>query len=160
APGLRPQSTGALYVDPEGTTWFAPSEGGLRWRKGKNTGVVAAAGLSKDIVYSISGGGNNELWVGRQRGGVTRLSDVTGLITAKTYRQSDGLPQNAVYAVHQNRDGSVWSATLSGGVSEYRGSHFTTYTTANGLASNTVSSIAEGADGTMWFGTAHGLSAL
>ena len=159
AAGLRPQSAGALYVDPEGTIWFAPSEGGLRWRRGENTGVVAAAGLREDIVYSISSGGKNELWVGRQRGGLTRLSSVNGLVTAKTYRRSDGLPQNAVYAVHQNRDGSLWSATLSGGVSEYRGGRFTTYTTANGLASNTVSSIAEGADGTTWFGTAQGLSA-
>ena len=122
--------------------------------------MVSAAGLSQDIVYSISGSGKDELWVGRQRGGLTHLSLVNGSITTRTYTQADGLPQNGVYAVHQNRDGSVWSATLSGGVSEYKDSHFTTYTTANGLASNMVSSIAEGVDGTMWFGTPTGLSGL
>jgi len=122
--------------------------------------MIAAAGLSQDIVYSIGGNGKNELWVGRQRGGLTHLSDVNSSIISTTYTQAEGLPQNSVYAVHQNRDGSVWSATLSGGVSEYKGSHFTTYTTANGMASNTVSSIAEGADGTMWFGTPNGLSGL
>jgi len=158
--GLKSQTIGALYVDPEDKTWFAPSEGGLRWRKGGNSGVVAAAGLSQDIVYSISGSAKNDLWVGRQRGGLTHLSNVNGSITTRTYTQADGLPQNGVYAVHQNRDGSVWSATLSGGVSEYKGGHFTTFTTANGMASNTVSSIAEGADGTTWFGTPNGLSRL
>ena len=157
---LKSQSTGALYVDAEGKTWFAPTEGGLRWLKGGKSEAVVVAGLGQDIVYSISSSGKNELWVGRQRGGLTHLSDVNGSIIAKTYTQSDGLPQNAVYAVHQNRDGSVWSATLSGGVSEYNGQHFTTYTTANGLASNKVSSIAEGNDGTMWFGTPNGLSEL
>jgi ligand-binding sensor domain-containing protein/signal transduction histidine kinase len=160
AAGLKSQSMGALYVDPEDKTWFAPSEGGLRWRKGGKGGVVAAAGLSRDIVYSLSSSGKNELWVGRQRGGLTHLSNVNGSITTRTYTQSDGLPQNGVYAVHQNRDGSVWSATLSGGVSEFKNSHFKTYTAANGLASNRVSSIAEGADGTMWFATPNGLSGL
>jgi ligand-binding sensor domain-containing protein/signal transduction histidine kinase len=158
--GLKSQGTGALYVDPEDKTWFAPSQGGLRWRKGGSAGVVAAAGLSQDIVYSISSNEKNELWVGRQRGGLTHLSNVNGSITTRTYTQADGLPQNSVYAVHQNRDGSVWSATLSGGVSKYKAGQFTTYTTADGLASNTVNSIAEGADGTMWFGTPNGLSAL
>jgi len=160
APGLKSQSTGALYVDQEDKTWFAPSEGGLRWRKGGKGGVVVATGLNQDVVYSISSSRKNELWVGRQRGGLTHMTEVNGSITAKTYTQADGLPQNGIYAVHQNRDGSVWSATLSGGVSEYNGSHFTTYTTANGMASNTVSSIAEDADGTMWFGTPNGLSEL
>ena len=160
AAGLKSQSTGALYVDPGGRTWFAPSEGGLRWLKGGKSEVIAVAGLSEDVVYSISSSGRNELWVGRQRGGLTHLNDVNGSIIAKTYTQSDGLPQNAVYAVHQNRDGAIWSATLSGGVSEFNGHYFTTYTTANGLASNRVSSIAEGNDGTMWFGTTNGLSEL
>jgi len=122
--------------------------------------VVLAAGLSQDFVYSISGSGKNELWVGRQRGGLTHLANINGSIIAKTYTQADGLPQNGVYAVHENRDGSVWSATLNGGVSEYKDHHFTTYTTANGLASNRVSSIAEGTDGTMWFGSPDGLSEL
>jgi ligand-binding sensor domain-containing protein len=122
--------------------------------------VVVATGLNQDVVYSISSSRKNELWVARQRGGLTHLTEVNGSITAKTYTLADGLPQNGIYAVHQNRDGSVWSATLSGGVSEYNGSHFTTYTTANGIASNTVSSIAEDAGGTMWFGTPNGLSEL
>jgi len=160
AADLKSQSVGALYVDQDGKTWFAPGEGGLCWRKGLNGGVIAAAGLSRDIVYSIATGGKNELWVGRQRGGLTHLSDVNGSISSRTYKQSDGLPKNGVYAVHQNRDGSVWSAMLSGGVSEYKSRRFRNYTTANGLASNTVSSIAEGADGTMWFGTPNGLSGL
>jgi ligand-binding sensor domain-containing protein/signal transduction histidine kinase len=160
AVGLKSQSMGALYVDPEDKTWFAPNEGGLRWWKGVKGGVVAAAGLRQDTVYSISSSGKNNLWVGRRWGGLTHLSDVNGSITTRTFTKSDGLPQNSVYAVHQNRDGSVWSATLSGGVSEYKNGHFTTYTTANGLASNTVSSIAEGPDGTMWFGTPNGLSGL
>jgi ligand-binding sensor domain-containing protein/signal transduction histidine kinase len=157
---LQSQSMGALFVDPEDKIWFAPNEGGLRWGKGGNGGVVAAAGLNQDNVYSITSSGKNELWVGRQRGGLTHLRLDHGAFTAKTYTRADGLAQDSVYAVYEDHRRTVWSGTLNAGVSELRNGHFTTYTTANGLASNTVSSIAEGADGTMWFGTPNGLSGL
>src|SRR5262249_44018451 len=119
-----------------------------------------AAELNHDVVYSIAGGEKNELWLGRKRGGLTRLRYVQGSLTAKTYTHADGLAQDSVYAVYRGRNGTIWSGTLSGGVSALYHGQFTTYTTANGLASNTVSSIAEEADGTMWFGTPNGVSAL
>lgn len=156
--GMQSESIGALYVDPGDKTWFAPISGGLRWLQGGRGGAIAE--LSRDIVYSITGSGKNDLWVGRQRGGLTHLRFLDGAVTAQTYTQADGLAQNSVYAVYESRDGTAWSGTLSGGVSELRNGRFTTFTTANGLASNTVSSIAEDAGGTMWFGTPNGLSEM
>ena len=157
--GMPSESNGPVYVDSEDRTWFAPSDGGLFWLKDGQVGRVAAAGLDGDVVYSIAGG-KGDVWVGRQRGGLTRLTSRGGALAAQAYTQADGLAQNSVYAVHQSRDGSVWAGTLSGGVSRFAAGRFTTYTTADGLASNTVASILEGADGTMWFATPNGLSAL
>jgi ligand-binding sensor domain-containing protein/signal transduction histidine kinase len=159
ADGLPSESNGPVYVDPGGRTWFAPLEGGLHWLQGGHTGSVTGAGLAHDVVYSISGRGD-ELWVGRQKRGLTLLRRKGNLLTATTYTQAEGLAQNSIYAVHQSRDGTVWAGTLSGGVSQFRDGRFTTYTTANGLSSNTVSSIAEGPDGTMWFATPNGLNEL
>jgi ligand-binding sensor domain-containing protein/signal transduction histidine kinase len=158
--GAHAQSTGAVYVDPEDRIWVAPIDGGLRWLKGEKQGWLTVAGLNRDIVYSVAGDEKKELWLGRQRGGLTRLRYDEGYLTAKTYTHADGLAQNSVYAVYRSQDGTIWSGTLSGGISALREGWFTTYTTANGLASNTVSSIAEEADGTMWFGTPNGVSAL
>jgi len=158
--GPRSQSTGAVSVDSEDRTWVAPIDGGLRWLRGEKQGSVTVAGLDHDIVYSIADGEKNELWLGRQRGGLTRLRYVHGSLVAKTYTKADGMAQDSVYAVYRSRNGTIWSGTLSGGVSALRNGQFTTYTTASGLASNTVSSIAEQADGTMWFGTPNGLSEL
>ena len=157
--GLQSESGGPVYVDQEGRAWFAPFEGGLHWLKGEKTGSVTSDGLSRDVVYSITGS-QNELWIGRQQGGLTHLGYGDGSIMTKTYTQADGLAQNSVYAVHQSREGTVWAGTVSGGVSEYTNRRFTTYTTANGLASNTITAIAEGRDDTMWFATPNGLSAL
>jgi signal transduction histidine kinase/ligand-binding sensor domain-containing protein len=156
---LPSESNGPVYVDSEGRTWIAPSGGGLYWLKGRQVGRVTGAGLDKDVVYSITGG-KGDLWVGRQRGGLTRLRSNGGSFTTETYTRTEGLAQNSVYAVHQNRDGTVWAGTLSGGVSRFKDGKFTTFTIANGLASNTVASIAESSDGTMWFATPNGLSAL
>src|SRR5216683_1975968 len=119
--------------------------------------ILATAG---DGVDDIVGSGKDDVGVGRQQGGLTHLRYSGNSFTAKTYTEADGLAQNSVYAVYRSRDGSVWSGTLSSGVSELKNGHFTNYTTADGLAANTISSIAEGPDGTMWFGTPKGVSAM
>jgi ligand-binding sensor domain-containing protein/signal transduction histidine kinase len=158
-PALKSQKIGPLYVDSHDRIWLAPIAGGLGTLKGGIFQPFHSAGLGRDIVYSIAGSGK-DLWLGRQRGGLTHLRDVHGSLASKSYTQADGLAQNGVYAAYASRDGTIWSGTLSGGVSALRNGHITTYTTANGLASDTVSSIAEDADGTMWFGTPNGLSAF
>jgi len=159
-PNLRSQNMGPLHVDSGGRTWIAPIQGGLRWLKGGKTGVVTADGIANDVVYSIAGTGDNDVWVGRQQGGLVHLRYSGNSFSAKTYTETDGLAQNRVYAVYQSRDGSVWSGTLSSGVSELKNGHFTNYSTRDGLAANTISSIAEGLDGTMWFGTPNGVSSM
>jgi ligand-binding sensor domain-containing protein/signal transduction histidine kinase len=159
-PNLKSQSMGPLHVDSGGRTWIAPSQGGLRWLKGGKGGVVTADGIANDVVYSIAGTGNDDVWVGRQQGGLTHLRSSGNSFTAKTYTQAEGLAQNSVYTVYRTRDGTVWSGTLNSGVSELKNGHFTNYTTTDGLAATTISSIAEGPDGTMWFGTPKGVSAM
>ena len=159
-PDLKSQSMGPLYVDSGGRTWIAPIQGGLRWLKEGKSGFVTADGITNDVVYSIAGTGKDDVWVGRQQGGLTHLRYFGNSFTAKTYTQADGLAQNRVYAVYQSRDGTVWSGTLNSGVSELKNGHFKNYTTTDGLAGNTISSIAESPDGTMWFGTPNGVSAM
>ncbi|HEX5689813.1 MAG TPA: two-component regulator propeller domain-containing protein, partial [Roseiflexaceae bacterium] len=149
------EKSGPLYVNDDGHAWFAPTTGGLCWLDTEgHTRRVAA--LDDDVVYSITGG-DGELWVGRQRSGLTRLR---GTGAAVTYTQADGLAQNSVYAVHRARDGSVWAGTLNGGASRFSNGKFTTFTIADGLASNAVTALLESADGTIWFATPNGLSAL
>ncbi len=53
----------------------------------------------KMVVYSITGR-KGELWLGRQRGGLTQLREEHGSFTAKTHTQANGLAQNSVYSVY------------------------------------------------------------
>jgi ligand-binding sensor domain-containing protein len=159
-PNLKLQSMGPLHVDFGGRTWIAPIQGGLRWLKGGKSVVVTADGIANDVVYSIAGTGKDDVWVGRQRGGLTHLRYSGNSFTAKTYAQTDGLAQDRVYAVYQSSDSTVWAGTLSGGVSRFQNGKFKTFTTADGLSSNTINAIVEDHAGTMWFATPNGLSSL
>jgi ligand-binding sensor domain-containing protein/signal transduction histidine kinase len=159
AEGLPASNFGPVFIDSEHRTWFAPAAGGLYWMKNGRVERVLAKELSGDVVYSIAGR-SGELWIGRQHGGLTRLREAEGSWVASTYTHAQGLAQDSVYAVYPSRDGAIWAATLSGGISRFKDGSFTTYTTAEGLLSNTVAAIAEGHDGVMWFATPNGLSAL
>jgi signal transduction histidine kinase/ligand-binding sensor domain-containing protein len=154
----RFKHNGPVYVDPEGRTWMAPFQGGLYVLQNGQVQPITSI-PSNEVVYSISGR-TDVVWVGRQRGGLTRLRFRNGAIASQSYTTANGLAQNSVYAVHESRDGSVWAGTLNGGVSKFKDGRFTTYTTTNGLASNAVSSIIETRDGTMWFATPGGLSSF
>lgn len=157
--GLPSESNGPVYPESRDRVWFAPIDGGLYSLSGGRPTAVPLAGLPHDVVYSIDGGAGR-LWVGRQHGGLTEFEITQGARALRTYTEADGLAQNSVFAVHRNRDGSVWAGTLSGGASHLLHGQFFNYSVANGLASNTVTSILEASDGTMWFATPQGLSRL
>jgi len=157
--GLPTDGSNPVFVDADKRVWFPPVSGGLWWLKDELHGQVRAGGLDRDVVYSIAGGAG-ELWLGRQRGGLTELRSNAGTWIARTYTHRDGLAQDSVYSLYRAQDGTVWAGTLSAGASRLRNGEFTNFTVNDGLASNTVASILETADGTTWFATPTGLSAF
>jgi ligand-binding sensor domain-containing protein/signal transduction histidine kinase len=157
--GLHSESSGAIYVDPGDRVWYAPIEGGLYWMQGEKSGSITSDLLNQDVIYSIAGN-RDELWIGRQQGGLSRLRYTGSSFATRTYTEADGLAQNSVYTVHQNPDGTVWAGTVSAGVSRFKDSRFATYTVADGLGANSVTSIEDAPNGVMWFGTSGGLTKL
>src|SRR5262249_43871504 len=135
AEGLSSDSVGPIYVDGENRTWFAPINGGLSWlRQGESqavNGTAKQAGLNGDVVYSIAGG-EDGLWIGRQRGGLTHLRPQGTSFAMTAYTAKQGLAQDSVFAVSESRGGDIWAGTLTGGVSQLHDGKFTNYTTANG----------------------------
>ena len=154
--GLPPKNNGPIYADSDGSTWFAPVSGGLYWLKDGHVSHVSSASLDNDVIYSIGGGGG-EIWVGRQRGGLTVLTKNGELFATRTYSLRDGLAQNSVFAVLRDHDGGVWAGTVSAGVSRFKNNVFKSYSTADGLPSNAINSIVEASDGTVWLATPSGL---
>jgi ligand-binding sensor domain-containing protein/signal transduction histidine kinase len=157
--GTASPGGGPVYVDPEGRAWVAPSTGGLYSMFHGKVTRITSDGLDHDVIYSIDGG-PNDLWLGRQRDGLTHLRIENGAVTdSHTYTRTDGLPQNRIFAVHRNPDGSAWAATLNDGICLVRSGKITTFTTASGLPSNSVTAVESTPEAT-WFGTPMGLVRL
>ena len=78
--------------------------------------------------------------------------------TWKHYTYLEGLGNNNVRSIYQDRDGFLWFGTRNGGVSRYDGEAFVNFTTDDGLAHNSVLSIYQDRDGFLWFGTDNGIS--
>lgn len=154
------QQNGPVSADSENRIWFAPAQGGISLLGVDHVQGIKAANFDHVNIYSITGGKNDEIWVGTQQNGLMHFRYGAAVQDAKTYTRIDGLAENSVYSVYQAPDGTVWAGTLTGGVSRFNDGHFVTYTTANGLASNTISSILGTHDGGIWFATPNGLTSL
>jgi signal transduction histidine kinase/ligand-binding sensor domain-containing protein len=156
ADGLPSNNNGPIYTDSKGRTWFAPYTGGLYWLQKGHIEQVSEAGLNHDVVYSICGG-NNEIWLGRQHGGITELIDDGNRFRSKSFTTKNGPSQNAVYSVRLSRDGTVWAATAGTGVLHIDNDKMESITLPPPLSNTAVNSIVEGSDGTIWIGSTVGL---
>ena len=157
--GLPASNSGAIYVDEQGSAWFAPWDGRLFRISNGLVEPITEAGLNDDTVYSIAGSAG-ELWVARKYGGVTRLRPQGSALQSVTYTRRDGLAQDSVYSIYIAPDGTVWAGTLNGGLSRFRSNAWQTFTTRDGLPSNTVSAITGNAAGEVFVGTPNGLAEL
>ncbi|HXS69860.1 MAG TPA: two-component regulator propeller domain-containing protein, partial [Candidatus Polarisedimenticolia bacterium] len=76
---------------------------------------------------------------------------------ARSWRTDNGLPDNAVAAVTQTRDGYLWLGTY-GGLVRFDGSQFTVFNSANepGLQSDRITAVYEDAKNDLWIGHERG----
>ena len=74
----------------------------------------------------------------------------------QNYTSDNGLVQNQVFDIYQDRFGFMWFAS-TGGISRYDGVSFHNYTLKDGLPSLGVKCITEDHDGNLWFGTNNGI---
>jgi signal transduction histidine kinase/ligand-binding sensor domain-containing protein len=76
---------------------------------------------------------------------------------SRSWLTENGLPDNAVTAVVQTRDGYLWVGTY-GGLARFDGARFTVFNSAStpGLQSDRVTSLYEDAQGALWIGHERG----
>ncbi len=203
----------SAMCDKTGSLWFGTNGGGVSRYDGKCfTNFTTAQGLANNVVYSITEDKTGNLWFGTNGGGV---SSYDGSRTnhpcnknkckhdlriqqdlkehnnelAKSFTNfttAQGLANNVVYSITEDKTGNIWFGTNGEGVSRYDGNRveaiergdpiaqgtqqdlkkvngklvksFTNFTTAQGLANNVVYSITEDKTGNLWFGTNGGVS--
>jgi len=75
------------------------------------------------------------------------------VLHAIAFSAKEGLSNNIVRSILEDKSGNLWFGTQRGGVSRFDGINFTHYTKKEGLSNNTVRSILEDKSGNLWFGT-------
>ena len=79
---------------------------------------------------------------------------------SKTYSSTDGLANNIVSSIDQDKNGFLWIGTY-GGISRYDGSEFRTYTMKDGLSFDAVRTVfADKDNDDVWVGTELGLTII
>ncbi|HWD91330.1 MAG TPA: two-component regulator propeller domain-containing protein [Verrucomicrobiae bacterium] len=75
----------------------------------------------------------------------------------RSWKTDNGLPDNAVTAAVQTRDGYLWLGTY-GGLARFDGTRFAIFNNANepGLQSDRITGLYEDAKGILWIGHEHG----
>jgi len=143
-----------LFRDRHGQLWFPDGKGRIAFiRDGQRFDVSLPTAAADDVALSMTEDFDGGLWVATEKSGLLRLrpSRVRALSVA------EGLPNPAVWALLEARDGSVWIGT-DGGVTRWQEGRFSHWTERDGLSRNAVRALAEDADGRIWIGTGSGLN--
>ncbi|HTE52378.1 MAG TPA: two-component regulator propeller domain-containing protein [Kofleriaceae bacterium] len=103
--------------------------------------------------------GDRTMWLATYGGGLKRLDRPTR--GWKTYRRSDGMPSDTLYAIRKDRAGRLWMSSTAGLARlDPRTQQVRVYTTADGLQSDEFSQLLSGEtdDGRFFFGGVNGLN--
>ncbi len=156
-----------IYKDPYGKFWFATSGGGINYlsiKKGEKKIIQHPFSkkliqTSKDYVSSICSVGPNKLWLGTFGSGLIFANLNNNSIRVLT--KKDGLPNNVIYGLLKDDQGSLWFSTNRGiGSYNLATSKINTYTEKNGLVSDEFNSNAvfKTKNGEMFFGGIEGFN--
>ncbi len=175
--GLPANRINTLFEDDAGSLWIGTDKGGLarlrldvpdwleigiategasnynfmhaRWDEVLSISSFASPnGLTYDMVKSLFMDREGNLLIGTDGGGLNLLRD--GKFTM--YTEKVGLPDDFVYAIHEDPFGAMWFSTEKG-VGRLAEGAITTFSAADGLADDHVISIASTPDGSVWMGT-------
>jgi PAS domain S-box-containing protein len=96
-------------------------------------------------------------------GGVLWFGTTNGLVRfqngeSRVFDKRDGMADNWVSFVVDDRRGSLWFSSARGGLTRYMNGKFTTYSTSNGLLTNEVYCVLADDQGDLWLGTSGGIA--
>ena len=151
----------SLLEDGRGRLWVATITGGLnlldraRWRFRHWRSGAGERGPSHDGVFALAEAGGGRLWVGTQAG-----LDLFDPATGRFRKTPLGKGGEFVMALHHDRSGRLWVATLGQGLycSDDGGRAFRRVPLADGGgAPDDVFTVQEDARGRIWVGARDGL---
>jgi ligand-binding sensor domain-containing protein/signal transduction histidine kinase len=162
-----------IFETREGQLWLGTFYGGLE-RFDPQTGKFEhyqhdlnnPDSLGSDSVLSIYQDRNGNLWIGTAGGGLDKLNQTdnstgTGKVTFTHYTESDGLSNNVVNGILEDKLGNLWLST-NNGLSSFdpQNETFKNYDARDGLQSNefNMNSYTRTLGGIFFFGGTQGIN--
>lgn len=177
--GLAGDHLRVICEGKDGTLWIGTTTGMSRYRDGRFRNYTRKEGLLSDVVTYIYEDRNDDLWISTG-GGLNRLRKGG---TLDAFEMPNGLPNDSVRAICQDKGGRIWIGSNNGmlwynwhksghfyayhfGLSaleeddwhEAERGDFYAYNTRYGLSDTFVSTMCEDRDGNLWVGTYSGLN--
>ena len=159
--GLSGNRITGLAKDKTGNIWMATYDGGLTkfdsyannangyQGKGKFTHYTPDEGLSFETALCVIVDADDNIWVGTNGGGISRLQPNS----FRQFTEQQGLSQNWASPLLEDSQGNIWMGTMYSGAIKYDGINFTHYTEKEGLLQNSIQEIIEDKNGNLWFAT-------
>ncbi|MGD2086776.1 MAG: two-component regulator propeller domain-containing protein [Candidatus Aminicenantes bacterium] len=156
----------SIFEDSDGFLWVGTRVGGLnkfdpKTKKFTNY-TTDNSNLNHNFVLSIyEDQKKKNLWVGTYGGGLNKMNREKGTFTA--YRKKDGLPNDVIYGILEDKQGNLWLST-NNGISKFNVETrtFHNYDKDDGLQSNSFNSGSyfKNSQGKMFFGGINGLNSF
>jgi len=152
-PVAPPYVTG-ITEDSEGRVWVGTPDG-VRILQGDSVTQSMQVTIHgrRQYVTALCADKAGDIWIGGYQG-LVRWSD--GLM--KAFTTADGLSNEQVTVIFEDRDGNIWVGTRKGGLNRYSAGKWTSFTETDGLSNNYVMSIVEDREGSLWVATVDGLN--
>ncbi len=152
--GLASNDVSCIAEDREGNLWFGTSGVNQYDRSFRSIPIEIGIGIQDrqgNLWFEVSG-------VGLGRLERTQSPDGLGYAAERIriFGTEDGLLQNQVTSIHEDREGILWIGSFNRGMSRYDGETFQIFTTEHGLTHFVVRNIYEDREGTLWIGIQFG----
>ncbi|MBL8205682.1 MAG: hypothetical protein JNM09_15715, partial [Blastocatellia bacterium] len=138
-----------VYVDDIGVRRFINGE--LKPYLLKNGQAYA----SDEYVYCFYVQPDNTLWIGSSQG-LVRIKDGE----STTFGAAEGMADNQVNAIFDDRRGSLWLGSTRGGLTRYQNGKFTAYTLKSGLFTSEIYCVLGDEQGNLWLGSPRGIGQI
>ncbi|MGA9672006.1 MAG: diguanylate cyclase [Terracidiphilus sp.] len=135
----------ALAEDHLHTIWVGTPHGLFRVAKDAASLEPAPYDVLRGGVGQILEDRQKNLWMGTPSSGLVRIT--AGV--ASSFQFSDGLSDNRIHTLFEDREGSLWVGTASG-LDRFRNTKVTTLTVKEGLPDNQVASAIATRDGSIY----------
>ncbi len=153
-PRLARGQVRSLFVDRDGALWVGTMGGGISQIRGSDVrSYTHADGLVNDVIRGgITQAPDGSILIGTE-GGLSVLSN--GRFS--NYSAHNGLPPQPVYAVHADKEGTIWLGTAGGGLVRVKSGKIEHFDSGDGLADDMAFSILEDNGGQLWMSCNRGI---